>query len=77
MESRKYKVIEKLLMVEEEDIIYRLEKILDENQSDNGWDELPDEVKRMIDIGLAQSASGQVIPHEQIMDKYKRWYNIS
>lgn len=76
MEARKYKAIEKLLKVEEEDIIYRLEAILDD-VSANGWDELPEEVKKMIDAGLSQSAAGQVVSNEEIMNNYKQRYNIS
>lgn len=77
MESRKYKVIEKLLKVQEEEVIYKLESILNADISANDWDELPDEVKHMIDIGLAQSAAGEVFPHEEVMNKYKKRYNIS
>lgn len=77
MESRKYKVIEKLLKVEEEEVIYRLEAILTEDKSSNGWDQLPDEVKKMIDMGLSQSIEGNVVSHDEIMNKYKSRYNIS
>lgn len=77
MESRKYKVIEKLLKVEEEEVIYRLEAILTEDKSSNAWDQLPDEVKKMIDMGLSQSIEGNVVSHDEIMNKYKSRYNIS
>lgn len=76
LESRKYKFIEKLMKVEEEDVIYKLEAIL-ENSSDNKiWDEIPSHIKQAIDISIEQSERGQVRPHNEVMFDIKKKYNI-
>ncbi|KAF2519432.1 hypothetical protein E0W68_03525 [Flavobacterium salilacus subsp. salilacus] len=75
IESRKYKMIEKLLKVEEDEVLYRLEAILDEKR--NAWDELNPEIKQAIDISLEQSTSGKVKAHEEVMMAIKKKYNIA
>lgn len=37
------------------------------------WDELPDHVKAGIEEGIAQADAGQLISHEEVMEKYKKW----
>lgn len=77
IEERKYKMIEKLLKVKEEETIYHIESILDNELSKNYWDELSPEVKKAIDIGIEQSANGQIRPHEEIMAEIKKKYNTA
>lgn len=74
--ERKYKLIEKLLKVEEEDILYQIEAILDKNP-DEEWDKLPLIVQQLIDKGIEQSEAGLGTPHEDVMAVIKSKYNIS
>lgn len=37
------------------------------------WDMISAEEKAEIEEGLAQADSGEVVPHNQVMDKYKKW----
>ncbi len=77
MESRKYKVIEKLLKVQEEATIYKLESILNNELTHDSWDILPDELKQALDAAVKQSENGQVKSHEEVMLEIKRKYNIA
>jgi len=43
-----------------------------ENQID-WWETLDETEKSEIEIGLKQIENGEVIPHEEVMDKYKKW----
>lgn len=37
------------------------------------WDTLSDEERIEIEQGLAEAERGEVIPHEEVMEKYKKW----
>lgn len=37
------------------------------------WDTISDEERAEIEQGLAEADRGEVIPHEEVMSKYKRW----
>jgi len=43
-----------------------------ETQTD-WWDTLSDEERAEIEQGLAEADRGEVIPHEEVMEKYKKW----
>ena len=37
------------------------------------WDELPDNVKADIDEAIKQADAGELLSHEEVMKKYKKW----
>ena len=37
------------------------------------WDTISDEERVEIEQGLAEADRGEVIPHEEVMEKYKKW----
>jgi len=37
------------------------------------WDEISAEERAEIEEGLAQADRGEVVPHEEVMAKYKKW----
>jgi len=37
------------------------------------WDTISDEEKTEIEQGLAEADRGELIPHEEVMRKYKKW----
>jgi len=76
-ESRKYKVIEKLLKVNEEETLYRLESLLNEVPPRDIWDELPAHIQQALDISIEQSIRGDVKPHDEVMAQIKKKYNIA
>ena len=75
--SKKNKKIEKPLSVEEEAVSYQSKSELETENSDDYWDNLPEQVKKLIQIGLKQCEEGQLIPHEKVMNDIKKKYNIS
>jgi len=77
LESRKDKLIEKLLKVQEEDTVYKLESILNEEISKDIWDELPPYLQQALDISIEQSIRGEVTPHEEVMAQIRKKYNIA
>ena len=37
------------------------------------WDTITEEERKEIELGLAEAERGEVIPHEEVMKKYKKW----
>ncbi|MBY0433565.1 MAG: hypothetical protein K2U26_05610 [Cyclobacteriaceae bacterium] len=46
---------------------------LKKKQEKDWWDELSTEEKLEIEEGLAQADRGEVLPHKEVMAKYKKW----
>ena len=42
-------------------------------KSTDWWDTISDEERAEIEQGLAEADRGEVIPHEEVMEKYKKW----
>lgn len=47
-------------------------KVID-NKKTNWWDEISEEERRSIEQGIAKADRGELIPHEEVMAKYKKW----
>jgi thiamine pyrophosphate-dependent acetolactate synthase large subunit-like protein len=41
--------------------------------SSDWWDEISEEERTQIEEGLAQADRGEVMAHEQVMAKYRKW----
>ena len=37
------------------------------------WDTISEEERAEIEEGITQANKGEVIPHEEVMEKYKKW----
>jgi len=46
---------------------------LKKNAEVDWWDEISAEERSGIEEGLAQADRGELIPHEEVMTKYKKW----
>jgi predicted transcriptional regulator len=55
--------------VDDPDVLFAIKKLLKNQSHADFWDELPDEVKESIEIGLKQAENGEVIPHEEVMKR--------
>ena len=76
LSSRKNRLIEKILKVEEEQTIYELENILidDATSAEDFWQKLPSEIRQLIDKGLDQSQNGNTKPHQEVITAIKKKY---
>jgi hypothetical protein len=75
--SKKYKTNEKPQSVEEEALLYQSKSNLDAENQDDFWDELPEQVKQLIEIGLKQSEQGLGKSHSQVMAEVRKKYNLT
>ena len=62
--------------IEDETILLDVLKLLEkktEIEKKDWWDLISEEEKAAIEEGIAQADRGEIIPHEEVMAKYKRW----
>jgi hypothetical protein len=71
LEARKYQFIQKLVKVEDESVLEKLELILKENQND-WFDELSELEQNEIQIGLDQAEKGEFTSHEDVMKRFSK-----
>ena len=70
LEAEKLSLIQWLAQVMDEEIIDKI-KTLRASTSD-WWDQITIEERTEIEEGLSQANSGEVIPHEEVMKKYRK-----
>lgn len=46
-------------------------------QDEDWWDLISEEEKQKIEIGMAQAAAGQTVPHETVREEARVWSRIS
>lgn len=44
------------------------------DESSDWWDEMNDEERKKVEIGLMQSDKGQVIPNKDVMSVFDKWH---
>lgn len=71
LETRKIGLINWLSQLQDEETINKLESLRDEKQ--DWWNTISDEERAQIEEGLSQANKGEVIPHDKVMEKYKKW----
>ena len=67
--SIKYRLIEKLVKTEDQELLKQFESILDGKAN---WYSLPYEVKEVIDQSVAEGEEGKLEDHESVMKTYRK-----
>lgn len=81
MSTAEIKSILHKIIVETDDL-NRLKQMLnffsftnEQLQEHDWWDDLSEQQKKLIQLGLKQAEQGQLIPHEQVKAKFDKWLN--
>ncbi len=59
-------MVKAILEIEVEDI----EEVIDEED----WDDLPEELRSLLEAGIKESEEGGGMPYEQFKEKYSQWF---
>lgn len=51
-----------------------VQAILEIEEEEDWWDELPDEVRNMLEASIKDGDEGKGITHEEMMKKYSQWF---
>ncbi|KAB1063946.1 hypothetical protein [Salibacter halophilus] len=65
----KYRLIEKLVKTEDQELLKQVESILDGKAY---WESLPYEVKEVIDQSVAEGEEGKLEDHESVIKDYRK-----
>ena len=68
--SSKYKIVEKIIQSNDEELLNEINALLGFSKNDF-WDDLPNEIKESINQAKDQLQKGQGIPHSQVMADVK------
>lgn len=72
-------IISEIAKVQDPELISAFKSLLKyrakQNQPD-WWDELPDSVQESIEKGIDQANNGETLPHEVVMNKFKKKYGL-
>ncbi|MEW4925577.1 hypothetical protein [Algibacter sp. 2305UL17-15] len=77
LESKKYKIIEKLMKVSDEETLYKIEQIMSHHDSQiNALSDLPDIAKQLLKKSEEDILHGRTRPHEEVMAEFKSKYKL-
>lgn len=72
IQSEKLQLIEWLAGLNDAKVLHEFITLKKKKEVD-WWDKISAEERTEIEIGLAQADKGEVIPHEEVMAKCKKW----
>ena len=70
--AEKLNLIKWLTDVQEPSVIAQFIALKNEQQKD-WWEEIGNDEKAEIEVGLAQADRGELVSHEEVMAKYQKW----
>jgi predicted transcriptional regulator len=47
--------------------------MLEADAENSWWDAMPDNIKADVTAALSEADNGDIIPHEEIQKRYKKW----
>jgi predicted transcriptional regulator len=72
IQTEKLRLIEWLAGLNDSETINEFITLKEKKEMD-WWDQISAEERSEIEEGLAQADRGELIPHEEVMAKYKKW----
>jgi predicted transcriptional regulator len=72
IQTEKLRLIAWIAELQDAETILEFISLKNKTQAD-WWDQISDEERAEIKKGLAQADNGELIPHEEVMAKYKKW----
>ena len=71
IQAKKLELFDLILKTDKFSVLETISNIL--KQEVNWRDGLPQDIVESVEKGLQQVKSGETIPHEEVMEKYKKW----
>lgn len=67
------KQAKKYLDTADEKVVKMVHAMLEVDAQKDWWDDVSDEARASIKRGLKDAEEGRIIPHNEVMKKYKKW----
>ena len=72
IEATKLELMHLVLQTQKETLLAKLKKVFEDEQVD-WWDEMEEEEKKEIELGLAQADKGRLTSHDKVMKRFDKW----
>lgn len=73
LQAKKLELVQLIINTNKPLTLKKVEEVLKSEKEQDWWDIISDEERAEIEQGLAEADRGEVIPHEEVMAKYKKW----
>lgn len=82
IQAEKLNLITQIVKIQDESLINAIKGLLEfglkyqpEDSEPDFWDELSDEQKARLELSMQQAKNGEVIPHEEVMQFFRKKYS--
>ena len=65
--------VKKYIDTADEKVVKMVHAMLEVDAETDWWDSMPDNVRKDVEIALAESENGKVISHQEIQKRYQKW----
>ncbi len=76
IQALKLELVEKILHTEKASLLIKIEKILQKEEKDDWWEQLPSEIQDSILEGINDVRAGNVFTHDQVIQEAKERYGF-
>jgi len=76
IQTLKLELVGKIVKTEKQSLLIEIDKLLQNEKSEDWWDELPQEVRDSILEGIEDVEHGNVYSHEQVIREAKQKYGF-
>jgi uncharacterized protein HemY len=66
--------VKKYIDTADEKVVKMVHAMLEVDAEADWWDAMPDEVRQQVELSMKQGNSGNVLTHEQVKEKYPKWF---
>lgn len=76
IQTLKLELVEKILSIEKPSILLKISKLLQKENTDDWWDNLPLELQESVLEGFADVKEGHLFTHDQVIKEVKQKYGF-
>jgi predicted transcriptional regulator len=66
--------VKKYIDTADDKVVKMVHAMLEVDSDADWWDEMPDNVKADVEEAIGQADRGEVMTHEEVKKKYKKWF---
>lgn len=72
LETEKLEILQLILNTDKTELLMKIKALLIEDELD-WWDQLSEEEKQEIEVGLQEAEFGKLIEHDKVMESFRKW----
>lgn len=76
IQALKLDLVEKIIKTDKQSVLSKINKLLQNEKTEDWWDQLPPEIQKSVLDGLTDVKEGRVYAHEQVIQEAKEKYGF-